>query len=226
MTLSEITVGVFPLSTPSPSGLLPSATPTPIPTVTATPLPTLTPTAVPRTIALIAGHRNNDSGAICESGPYAGLWEVHVTTDVAERLARLLTAKGYNVLDLDEYDARLPGLQAAVMLSLHADSCVDWEGATGYKSARADASAIPDIEDRLVACLDEHYSRATRLPQHPGSITHNMTAYHAFRQVAPTTPAAILELGFLYHDHEVLTQKQDVMAEALLLGIECFLKGE
>ena len=221
-----VSATVQPTLSPAPSSTppLPTLTPTPVPTLTET--ATAIPTPTPRLIALIAGHRNNDSGAICESGPHQGLWEVHVTTDVTARLKRLLEAKGYQVMDLDEFDSRLHGLEADALLSLHADSCVEWEGASGYKAARYSLSAIPETEDRLLGCVERHYSRATKLSQHPSTITHNMTNYHAFRKVAQDTPAVIIELGFLFHDYELLTEREDVMAEGLMLGLECFLKDE
>jgi N-acetylmuramoyl-L-alanine amidase len=216
METPTLTSTTIPMATLAPSM-------TPEPTATETPVPTPTATPIPLKVAIIAGHRNNDSGAVCERGPYAGLHEVHVTTKVTEKLVRRLEARGYEVLDLDEFDPRLVGLVADTLISIHADSCVDWPGATGFKTARAINSAIPDIEDQLVKCVTDEYGRATRLPRHDGSITHNMTLYHAFRKAAPATPAMIIELGFLHHDHHVLTARQDVMVEALVQGIECFL---
>jgi N-acetylmuramoyl-L-alanine amidase len=213
---ATVTVTSIPTATLAPSV-------TPEPTATETPVPTATATPVPLKVAIIAGHRNNDSGAVCERGPYAGLHEVHVTTAVTTKLVGLLEARGYEVLDLDEFDPRLIGLIADTLISIHADSCVDWPGATGFKTARAINSAIPEIEDQLVKCVTDEYGKATGLPRHDGSITHNMTLYHAFRKAAPSTPAMIIELGFLHHDHQILTARQDMMAEALARGVECFL---
>jgi hypothetical protein len=50
-----------------------------------------------------------------------------------------------------------------------------------------------------------------------------MTEYHAFRKVAPTTPAAILELGFLGGDRELLTDNAEVAAQGVAESIRCFL---
>lgn len=228
------TASARPTGTAEPTGTAPptrapteTSTPPP-PTQTAPPTATLPPTftAIPRpqTIALIVGHRNNDSGAICEEGAYEGLHEVHVTTEIAARLRRLLIGRGYEVIDLDEFDSRLNGLEADALISIHVDSCVDWEGTTGYKVARASNSAIPEVEDEFVACMNEEYSAATGLTIHTGSITHDMTAYHAFRRVSQTTPAVIIELGFLYHDHDLLTERQGVVTEGLYRGLMCFLE--
>ena len=178
------------------------------------------------TVAIIAGHRNSDSGAICELEPYKGLQEVEVTTAVTAQLVALLTEAGITVLDLDEFDSRINGLVADAFISIHADSCVNWEGTSGYKAARAYNSVIPEVEDRFVACIDKEYGAATGLSIHPGSITPQMTSYHAFHKVDVYTPAIIMEIGFLYYDHDLLTKQPQLVAEGLKRGIECFLNGD
>jgi N-acetylmuramoyl-L-alanine amidase len=230
-TVLAPTMTAEPSPTPLPPTGTPESTATPLPptitpSLSATLPPTFTATPGPPTVALVAGHRNNDSGAVCESGPYEGLQEVQITTDVTARLKQMLEARGYEVVDLDEFDSRLNGLEADALLSIHVDSCVDWEGTTGFKVARASNSAIPDIEDEFVACMSDEYGAATGLRIHHGSITHNMTLYHAFRRVAPTTPGVIIELGFLYHDHDLLTRREEVLTEGLFRGVECFLRDE
>jgi N-acetylmuramoyl-L-alanine amidase len=53
-----------------------------------------------------------------------------------------------------------------------------------------------------------------------------MTRYHGFRKIAPNTPGALIETGFLYLDRNVLTQKADVVARGLMDGLMCFLRDE
>lgn len=179
-----------------------------------------------KTVAILSGHRNNDSGAICEIAPYEGLQEVEVTTQVGAHLVSMLSQAGYTVLDLDEFDSRINGLVADAFVSIHADSCVDWEGTTGYKAARVYNSFIPEIEDYFISCLEHEYGALTGLSTHPGSITHSMTSYHAFRKVNVYTPAIIMEVGFLYYDHDLLTQQPELVAEGIKRGIVCFLNEE
>ena len=81
---------------------------------------------------------------------------------------------------------------------------------------------VPDA--RLVRCIDAVYPAVTGLAQHADTITHNMTEYHAFRKVAPTTPAAILELGFLGGDRDLLTNNAEVAARGVADSIRCFLE--
>ena len=72
-----------------------------------------------------------------------------------------LESAGVEALVLEEYDARLTNLDAELMLSLHADSCIL---ANGYKAAYPLNSAIPLTERRLIVCIDEHYAAHTGLP--------------------------------------------------------------
>jgi N-acetylmuramoyl-L-alanine amidase len=190
-----------------------------------TPTPTITPTPEPPPIALLAGHSGgSDPGAMCPDG----LREVDVTTDVAQRAKTILQSRGYRVDILAEYDTRFNGVDRAysprAFLAIHADSCVAY--ASGFKVARAENSVIAHEDDRLVRCVTVAYKAATQLPFHEGSITGNMTRYHAFYKFNPQSPAAILELGFLGADKEMLRNRRDVLSLGIVEGIERFLRGE
>jgi N-acetylmuramoyl-L-alanine amidase len=178
-------------------------------------LPGLPP---PWQVALIAGHRGHDSGAVCADG----LQEVMITTAVADLTAAYLQRRGADVVVLDEYDPRLTSLQADALVSIHADSCIDL---TGFKVAGPAETVIPEADQRLVRCLETAYARASGLKQHPHTITRNMTGYHAFQRVAANTPGAIIELGFLGADSLLLTKGQAQMARGVAEGILCFLEG-
>jgi N-acetylmuramoyl-L-alanine amidase len=172
-------------------------------------------------VALISGHRGHDSGAICtDAAGNVTLTEADVNAAVAERAAELLRRAGTDVVILDEYDPQLTRLEVDALLSLHADSCID---ASGYKAANYTFSAIPAVEAEFLACIDAHYPQVTGLVHHPNTVTHDMTEYHAFRKIAPTTPAAILELGFLGGDQELLTTNIDLAARGVVDSILCFL---
>lgn len=174
-------------------------------------------------VALISGHAGNDSGAICEDA--AGqptVQEADINAAVARLAAERLRNAGADVAILDEYDARLEGLRADLLLSLHADSCID---ESGYKSSRYVNSVIPAQSDRLLACINQHYAAATGLSENVDTITENMTEYHAFRRIDAQTPAAILELGFLGGDNDLLVNQQALLAKAVADGVLCFLDG-
>lgn len=177
-----------------------------------------------RQIALISGHAGNDSGAVCEDD--AGnvlVAEADINARVATLAAERLRRAGADVVILDEYDDRLQGLQAAVLVSLHSDSCID---ASGYKAAVHTYTMIPQTNQKLLGCIDQAYPAATGLERHPNTVTHNMTEYHAFRRIDPETPAAILELGFLGGDQALLVEHPELPAKGVADAILCFLQTQ
>ncbi len=197
------------------------------PTVTPTSVflaryPNPRPATLPiRKVGIIPGHWQNDAGAVCEDG----LTEAEITLAVAKKVKQLLEWYGYQVELLPEFSPRILGYQADAFLSIHADSCRVIEGATGFKVARVQNSAIPEEDDRLVACLWEEYAAATGLPRHEGSITADMIHYHALKEIAPQTPGAIIEIGFLGNDRETLVFRQDAIAQGIASAIICFVEG-
>lgn len=177
-----------------------------------------------RQVVLVSGHAGYDSGAVCtDAGDNVLLTEADVNAQVSRQAAKLLRAAGADVEIFDEYDPRLENLQAEVLLSIHADSCID---ASGYKAAYYTYSAIPQVEQRILDCIDLRYAAVTGLPPHPDTVTHNMTEYHAFRRIAPDTPAAILELGFLGGDQALLTTQSERVARGVADSLLCFLRDE
>ena len=176
-----------------------------------------------RQVALISGHAGYDSGAVCtDAAGNVIVTEAEVNAQVSQLAADLLRRAGADVVVLEEYDPRLNNLQADVLLSLHADSCIE---ASGYKAAYYSRSFIPETEQRLLACIDQHYAAATGLTLHSDTVTHNMTEYHAFRRIARQTPAAILELGFLGGDQALLTTEAARVARGVADSLLCFLES-
>jgi N-acetylmuramoyl-L-alanine amidase len=213
-----------PSVTPAASGEEASP-PTAVPVVTllarteAAALPALTPTAIPpNKIGIVAGHWQNDSGAVCPDG----LTEVEINLEIAQRVVDSLSQSGYDVEILAEFSSKLNGYRAAALVSIHTDACNVPE-ATGFKVARVSSSMVPELEDRLVACLIERYSGVTGLQFHRYSITYDMTEYHAFYEIAPETPAAIIEIGFMAADRDLLTRRPDRVALGIVDGIKCFV---
>lgn len=226
VTLATVVLSVYLMTCPAPpdapgaphawvrilNPAQPSPTPPPLPTATLTPL----------RIGIVAGHHGFDSGAVCEDG----LTEAEINFDIAQRVAAMLRIRGYVVDVLEEYDTRLVNYRALLLLSIHADSCqyINDE-ATGFKAARVLDSKVPEAEDRLVACLAEQYAARTGLRFHANSITPDMTSYHGFYEIAPDTPAAIIEVGFMYLDRPLLTEQPERVAQGIVDGIVCFLTG-
>lgn len=182
---------------------------------------TATPAAT--RIGVVAGHWGNDSGAVCADG----LTEVEINLQTASLVQKLLKEKGYQVDLLEEFDSELMDYQAKALVSIHADSC-DYinNNATGFKVAASMANTNPEQSALLTACLRNRYAQATGLPVHSLSVTIDMTSYHAFGEIGEDTAAAIIEIGFMNLDRELLTNQNDSVAQGIVNGIMCYLNNE
>ena len=175
-------------------------------------------------IGIVAGHWGNDSGAVCPDG----LTELDVNLNVATLVKQKLSDMGYDVDLLKEFDPLLTDYYANALVSIHADSCTYVnDQATGFKVSAALASKQTQQGKalRLTACLKARYAEATGLPLH-NSITPDMTYYHAFDEINDETTAAIIEVGFLNLDRQILTQKPEKIADGVVNGILCYLNNE
>ena len=187
----------------------------------------------PKRVGLQAGHwRVEESPAELRGlGPGAsggGRAEWEVNLDIAERTAAILRA---HAVEVDILPSTIPiEYKAHVFLSIHADG--DEAGARrGYKLGRAAWSATPEADDRLMAAISETYGPATALPIDPVGASRRMTAYYAFNSrrychaIAPGTPSAILEAGYLTSavDRQVLLGDPDAAARGIAAGILRFL---
>ncbi|MCA0456341.1 MAG: N-acetylmuramoyl-L-alanine amidase [Chloroflexi bacterium] len=190
---------------------------------------TTVPTIIPtpnwlRRVGIVSGHRGPqvppDPGAVCPDG----LTEASINFAVAQQVVRNLRDRGYSVDLLDEFDSRLEDYQAAALVSIHSNTCQNFgEVVSGYLIARAAARSGLGQDDNLVECVARYYGQATALTRRQG-VTIDMTDYHTFREIHPLTPAAILELGFMLADRDILTDKQTEMAKGITDGILCFLE--
>ncbi|HET6596135.1 MAG TPA: N-acetylmuramoyl-L-alanine amidase [Anaerolineales bacterium] len=179
-------------------------------------------------IGIVAGHSGNDSGAVCMDGNgNVTLTEADVNLKIAAMVQEQLIQEGYQVDLLREYDSRLNGYRALAVVSIHNDSCeyVNDE-ATGFKVAAALNTHDVNRANRLTACLVDRYQSITQMSFHAGSITADMREYHSFREVDPSTVAAIIETGFLNLDREFLTKQTDRVAEGVVEGVLCFARNE
>jgi N-acetylmuramoyl-L-alanine amidase len=184
--------------------------------------PTPTPRPNPR-IGIVAGHWGNDPGAVCPDG----LTEVEVNLNIATKVKENLSALEIEVDLLKEFDPKLSGYQALTLVSIHADSCEYVNDlATGFKISSALSSTHPEKAARLTACLRNRYETATGLQFHANSVTPDMTYYHAFDEIHPDTVAAIIEVGFLNLDRQILTQQPDLIAQGISDGILCYINNE
>ncbi len=173
-------------------------------------------------IGIVAGHWGNDSGAVCENG----VTEADVNFKIATLVQQKLAALGFETDLLKEFDPRLAGYRAAVLVSIHNDSCnYINDQATGFKVAAAMSSRDANLTNRLAGCLRDRYQRTTGLPLH-NSVTNDMSLYHAFNEIDSNTTAGIIETGFMRLDYDLLTGKTDLVATGVANGILCFINNE
>ncbi|MCC6614620.1 MAG: N-acetylmuramoyl-L-alanine amidase [Anaerolineae bacterium] len=196
---------------------------------------TFAPTTQPtpnwlKQIGIVSGHRGpeDDPGAVCQdaSGNAIPPTENEINFSVADRVVNSLRALGYSVDLLDEFDPRLNQYQAAALVSIHSNTCAEWPGGevvSGFLIAGPAArTSMRGNDELLVGCIADHYGNMTGLSRRPG-VTIDMTNYHNFREIDTRTPAAIIELGFMRADHDLLVNQPDLMAQAILNGILCFV---
>lgn len=199
------------------------ALPAPLPVVFA-------PAPAGERIGLIPGHTganpqgvNIDPGAVCPDG----LTEQSVNYKIASLVKQDLEKTGYTVELLDEHDPRLDGYKGLLLLSIHNDSCDNINPqATGFKVAANLYNDAAEPSTRLAGCLINRYRKDTGLRFDFTSITPAMTRYHAFFEIDPKTPSAIIEAGFLYLDRKFLTRHTDRVASGITDGILCYLRNE
>jgi hypothetical protein len=160
------------------------------------------------------------------SGAFAsGYAEVTVNLDIARRVAALLASDGIVV---DVLPATVPpGYAADAFVALHADGAEQTD-ICGFKLATPwwTSSASQHLLDTLTA----EYGKATGQPL-DGAITANMRGYYAFNYrrythaISKTTPAVIIEMGFLTcaNDRALLVNQPDAVAVGIANGIVRYL---
>ncbi len=194
----------------------------------ATPTPVATPNWHYR-IGIISGHRGagqrgNDPGAIC-SDEYDNvtLREADINFAVAQRVVAMLKSENFSVDLLDELDPRLDNYQATALVSIHANSCQDYgRVVSGYIVAKAEARPDYGNDTLLRECIALNYGALVPL-ERSFLMTTDMTDNHMYRSIHPLTPAVLLELGYMLADREVLVEQQELLAQAIINGIDCYL---
>lgn len=185
-------------------------------------------------IGVQAGHGRGDPGA---SSCDATVYEADINAAVANKVVDLLRSYGAQADLFIGPESGLNGYQADAFVALHADHCPDPAKPSipsGYKVARYGGAAgsglngSGDSSDRLAQALWDEYGRATGLPQDrsPGHFPDRMLGYYALEQIDASTPGAIIEMGWLSGDLEVLVNEQDKLAAGIANGIVRFLVAD
>lgn len=154
-------------------------------------------------------------------GHWDGIDEVDMNLAVAGELAALLEASGITV---DLLPATVPPYyRADLLLSLHFDASPD-EERNGYKSAHFLPARNP--HEPLLKLLVDRAMLATGLADDDHNVSGNMLHYYAFNErrfrhsVARTTPALLVELGYLSNPADMaLADDPAHLARALRRGV-------
>ena len=156
-----------------------------------------------------------------------GHTEPEVTLALAQRTAALLRAQG---LTVEVLPATVPtGYTADLFLSLHMDGNSSPQ-AHGFKVSTRWRSDVAALDAQLVAALTDRYAAVTGLPEDP-SVTRAMRGYYAYStyhgqayRLGASTPAAILEMGFLSSptDRALVLNNPNRVAQGIVAGINRF----
>ncbi len=195
------------------------------------PTPVRTPQWL-RRIGIISGHRGlsensrRDPGAICvDEYRRVYLEEESINFAVSTRVVANLEARNFNVDLLDEFDPRLIDYRADALVSIHANSCLDYgEVVSGFIVSKSDARPEDGVDAFLRECIALNYGAHIPLRRSYNE-TDDMLNNHAWRKIHPLTPGVILEMGFMLADQEILTTQHDLLAHAITMGILCHLEN-
>jgi N-acetylmuramoyl-L-alanine amidase len=193
------------------------------------------PALAPRVnVAIQAGHwKSNEMpdalarlrGSTGASG--GGRTESQVTLDIAQRVVRQLRAKG---LTAEVLPATVPtAYEADLFISLHADGNASTRP-RGYKVSTRWRSDVAALDAVLVQAIEDGYGSLTGMPQDP-SVTRAMRGYYAYStyrgeeyRLSGTTPAAILEMGFMSNaaDRALMFNNPELLARGVVASVDKF----
>jgi N-acetylmuramoyl-L-alanine amidase len=159
-------------------------------------------------------------------GQWKKLTEAAVNLEIATRVQKQLQDAGVTV---DLLPATVPpGYDADAFVAIHADDGggadpSGWKISTPWRSSAASRKLRDDIA--------QSYGSASRLPEDRYGISYNMRGYYGFswtryeHAVAATTPAAIIETGFLTSatDRKLIVDDPERAARGISMGILAFL---
>jgi N-acetylmuramoyl-L-alanine amidase len=218
--------------TATPTATATAEPPTATPTPSVEPTPTARPADLPLRVGIQIGHWQSKelpeelARLRTSSGAFAaGHAEAQVNLEVAKRVVKLLESHGMLV---DLLPATIPpGYDADAFVAIHADGA-SAGSSRGFKLATPWRTSA--ASQHLADTLTSEYAKLTKLPQ-DSAITVNMRGYYAFNYrrhthaIAKTTPAVIIETGFLTSaaDRAMIVGRPDIVANGIANGIIRYL---
>ena len=151
-----------------------------------------------------------------------GKTEAEVTLAIAQAAASALRAAGATV---DILPTVIPkGYAADLVVAIHTDGATS-TSARGFFVDRSTRARTAAAETKLASALTEAY-KSVGIPNVNRS-TANSRQYYGYYSVAPTTPMALIETGFLTSpvDRQVIVDRPNLSGEAIAKGILSFLRS-
>ena len=125
-----------------------------------------------------------------------------------------------------EFDLDLLNYKADALIAIYSGSCLtNPPPPSGFKIGTSLTAENQEQVNNLAVCMAEIYQSITRLPFTYQIINPDHASYHIFRDIAPTTPAILIEIGSLSTDRQLITRQSNVVVDALSAGITCFLEN-
>jgi len=228
--VAQLSPGTATAAPATPLPVPPPAAGSPTPLATPTPRPAGTPPRVGLQVGHLRANELPEELARLRSSTgarWGGVSEAELNLAIVNRIKPLLEAEGVLV---DVLPATVPpGYDADAFLAIHADGSSNptargWKLATPWRASAASRA--------LLAAVAAAYGPATGLPEDAGGVTFNMKGYYAFNfrrnehAVARTTPAIIVEMGFMTSaaDRAVLFDQPERVARAIADGVLAYLR--
>jgi N-acetylmuramoyl-L-alanine amidase len=156
---------------------------------------------------------------------WGALTEAEVNLAIARRVVIQLETAG---IDVDLLPAAVPpDYDADAFIAIHADDGGSRESGWKVASPWRSSAASRRLRDSVASA----YALTTGLPEDRYGVSYNMRGYYAFswtrfsHAIAPPTPAAIIETGFLTSpaDRRVIVEDPDRAARGISMGVMMFL---
>ena len=172
-------------------------------------------------IGVLAGHWQDNPGEVCADG----IIEADINHAIAEKVKLNLEEKDIKVNLFNEYDLDFLNYEADAFLGIYSGSCLETPlPPSGFKIGTSLTAGNPDLINAFAICLAENYQTYTNLPFTYEVINPDHSSFHIFRDINPNTPAALIEIGALSTDRDLITNRSNTVAEGISAGIVCFIE--
>ncbi len=176
------------------------------------------------TVGLQVGHWRREEAAsslsTASGASGGGLTEADMNLITALSVARHLAARG-GIADI--LPTVIPnGYKADAVLAIHADGGPP--DRRGYFVDRPGQSPAQGPQSQLADAVSREYGAAVTIPNVNRS-TNNSRFYYGYYNVAPSTPMALIEAGFLSNntDRAIMIDRSEGIGAAIAEGIMKFL---